>query len=131
MNPNYNPNSIEEELLTAIKTLNLSSYYYLGARPVATIATEKPNFCVVRASTGITDLNAYGETITSIDLYAKALGNEKLRDSKKLSEMVSKLMDAVVINTPHYKFSYSNLTPSIADGSGYFLQIFSLRTLIH
>ena len=130
MNPNYNPNKIESELLDAIKSWNLSSYYYVGARPSSTITTGKSDFCVVRASTGITELDAYGETIVSIDLYAKDI-TTGIRNSKKLEDMVSLLLNKVIFNTPHYKFSYSNLTPSIADGSGYFLQIFSLRTLIH
>jgi hypothetical protein len=83
---NFDITAIEDEVITIIRNLNVSSKVYPNRPKVAEPAND---FVVVSLANGVTDLAAYGEGTIAIDLFAKDA--DYVKNKKKLSSMYQKL----------------------------------------
>ena len=124
---NYNPISIETDILTKIKTLNVTANLYGGNRP-AVSATTMSDFIVARVSTDMSDSTAYGTCITALELYAKDVNS--VRNTAKLTTMRNVIAAQLPYISAKYNFTYFTETPTVSDGNGYTFQILKLFTLI-
>lgn len=128
VNENYNIVSIENVVLNKISSLNLTQNLYAGFRPTITASTGKTEMIVVRCSTDINNLDAYGGVMIAIEIYAKDKSN--LPDRAKLSSYRNSIATVLPFSDSFFSYSYFSETPMSPDGNGYTFQIIKLTTII-
>lgn len=89
---NINISKIESYLYSIIDN-KVSDNTYAGTLP-DTIQTEWKDMCLVDVSTSIRDMDAYGEGVVLVWLYARPLANGA-KNVAKMSELESKLNEVI------------------------------------
>ncbi len=89
---NINVSKIESYLYSIIDD-KVSANTYAGTLP-DTIQTEWKDMCLVDVSTSIRDMDAYGEGVVLVWLYARPLANGA-KNVAKMSELESKLNEVI------------------------------------
>lgn len=126
MNFNVDIQKIESAAFGLISDAFISNNVFVGFRPRAYDSMD--DFIVIRVNGGSTDELALGKSSLSIELYAKNAG--MLRDSERLSQMWSKICEAMEVASGPYIYSYLNTTPSIDDGNGFSFEIVNYTIII-
>jgi hypothetical protein len=89
---NINISKIESYLYSIIDN-KVSDNTYAGTLP-DTIQTEWKDMCLVDVSTSIRDMDAYGEGVVLVWLYARPLANGA-KNVARMSELESKLNEVI------------------------------------
>lgn len=126
---NYDINKIELELKAVVKNAGLSLNVYTGDRPSIADTTQN-ELVVVRVSSTLSDMSAYGRCTCAIDMFAKDLSNG-CKNGTKLSIMTQKAISMFPIKSSNYIFSCEpNIIPMGSDGFGYHVERIQITVLI-
>lgn len=121
----FDISTIEDTVIDIVRNLGVSKKVYPN-RPKATDSAT--DFVVVRAD-GVDDLHAYGETVVSIDLFAKDIDNIKNR--KKLSVMYQKLCQGFPASAGRLLFDNEwNILGDTPDDFGFHARMIRINTTI-
>lgn len=122
----YDITAIEDEVKGLIRNLKISDKVYTN-RPKS--AESANDFVVVMVSGEVRDLNAYGECMISIYLFAKDINYVK--NGKKLSAMYQKLMTGFPASSGRLLFDINPQTSSdIPDDFGFHRRLIRINTTI-
>lgn len=126
---NYDINKIELELKAVVKNAGLSLNVYTGDRPSIADTTQN-ELVVVRVSSTLSDMSAYGRCICGIDMFVKDLSNG-CKNGTKMSIMTQKAISIFPIQSSNYIFSCEpNIIPMGSDGFGYHVERIQITVLI-
>lgn len=123
--------------ITTIETIIFDKLVSSGVNSKNIFLSNRPDsldknvdyFYVIRMSTPISDKDAIGVSIISIDLYVKDIRN--LRNSIKLSEMYRNIVGLLPYSKDNYSFMYNGSTPSYSDKVGFHYQIVNIKLIIN
>lgn len=117
--------AIEDEVMGIIRNLQVSKKVFPN-RPKA--AESAVDFVVVGVSE-VHDVSAYGDTIISIDLFAKDVDN--LKNNKKLSAMYQKLRKGFPASSGRLLFDNEwNILGDTPDDFGFHARMIRIPTTI-
>ncbi len=124
-NKNYDIAKIEKALYDALRLSGVlhNSQIFMGTRPKVDIPSDKDAFIVVSVPSDVIDMNAFGNFIARVDIYAR--DKNGLKNGSRLSELHDKIFDLLPIITPQYGFDLmSELGDS--DSLGYHVTLINL-----
>jgi hypothetical protein len=118
--------AIEQEVLNAVKALNISKRVYVN-RPKS--APQAQDYVVVNVKGGVRDQAAYGECLIYIYLFAKDV--ENMKNGKKLSVMYQKLRQGLPPSTDKLLLDTEpNILGDTPDDFGFHARIINIKTII-
>ena len=121
----FDISKIEDTVIDVVRNLGVSKKVYPN-RPKATDSAT--DFVVVRVD-GVDDLYVYGQTVVSIDLFAKDIDNIKNR--KKLSVMYQKLRQGFPASAGRILFDNEwNILGDTPDDFGFHARMIRINTTI-
>jgi hypothetical protein len=122
---NFDITAIEDEVRAIVRNLKVSDKVYAN-RPKATESSS--DFVVVKVS-DITDMAAYGECVTEIDLFAKDASGFK--NGKKLSMMYQKLVKGFPASAGRLIFDTEpNVLGDTPDDYGFHARLIRINTIV-
>lgn len=128
MQLNYDQTKIEGAIADAVQQMKVSPHVFAGGRPQST-NDRMDQFVVVRLVGGVTDLNAYGEGICSVDLYAKDLSGG-YKNTKKLSAMYKKLVSGLPDAIEPVLIGDVRIIADARDGYGFHARMINMEITI-
>ena len=124
---NFDQSIIEGKLAEIIRKSGISERVFQGHRPSAT--EEKMNdFVVVKVTGKIYDRLAYGDTVCSVDLFARDIRG--LKNSKRLSEMYKKLNAVLPVTDEFLMLGQATPIADTSDGFGFTVRMINIKTII-
>lgn len=127
MSNHYDQTEIEETLFQMVKRAGVSQNIFKGMRPDTT-NNKMLDFVVVKITGRIYDRAAYGETVCSIDLYARNISG--MKNGKKLSEMFRKVDSLLPRAEGKLRLSEPTIVADAPDNYGFTTRLININTLI-
>ena len=123
---NFDISAIENEVITIVRKLGVSSKVYPN-RPKSTDTAS--DFVVVSVSDGVDDMSVFGECVVRVDLFAKDI--DSIKNSKKLSVMYNKLVSGFPASSGRMLFDPEwNILGDTPDDFGFHARIIRIPTTI-
>ena len=123
---NFDISAIENEVITIVRKLGVSSKVYPN-RPKSTDTAS--DFVVVSLSDGVDDMSVFGECVVRVDLFAKDI--DSIKNSKKLSVMYNKLVSGFPTSSGRMLFDPEwNILGDTPDDFGFHARIIRIPTTI-
>lgn len=127
MTENFDQSMIEAKLVEIIKGAGISENIFSGQRP-ETVDEKMNDFVVAKVTGRIYDMQAYGDTVCSIDLYARNIRG--LKNGKRLSAMYKKLNNILPLTDDFLMLGQATNLADASDGFGFTVRMINIKTII-
>lgn len=127
MTENLDQSMIEAKLVEIIKGAGISENIFSGQRP-ETVDEKMNDFVVAKVTGRIYDMQAYGDTVCSIDLYARNIRG--LKNGKRLSAMYKKLNNILPLTDDFLMLGQATSLADASDGFGFTVRMINIKTII-
>ena len=127
VNTQYDIVKIETDLFNELDKISTITNLFVGSRPESSDGMD--DFIVVKVNTQMTDKLAYGQCVTSIQLFVRNYTGG-IRNSARISTLFQAIIAVLPIELIKYRFHYSTNSNIVQDGLGFSTQIINLLTFI-